>query len=85
MLTATFDGARTRVLALAMLSGLIATHVAAEDCHPSYEGQCVPIASDVDCEGGSGDGPAYVQGPFWVVGQDVYRLDKNRDGIACEE
>jgi hypothetical protein len=28
-------------------------------CHPNYGG-CVPIASDVDCAGGSGDGPAYV-------------------------
>jgi hypothetical protein len=30
-------------------------------CHPNYGG-CVPIASDVDCAGGSGDGPAYVDG-----------------------
>jgi hypothetical protein len=26
-------------------------------CDPNYSG-CVPIAKDVDCEGGSGDGPA---------------------------
>nr|WP_155734906.1 excalibur calcium-binding domain-containing protein [Rhodovulum sulfidophilum] len=53
-------------------------------CHPSYSGACVPIASDVDCAGGSGNGPAYVRGPFRVVGPDVYRLDRDRDGIACE-
>lgn len=32
-------------------------------CDPNYSGACVPIASDVDCEGGSGNGPAYVKGP----------------------
>src|SRR5690349_14207458 len=31
-------------------------------CDPNYSGACVPIASDVDCLGGSGNGPAYVQG-----------------------
>ncbi|WP_158559912.1 hypothetical protein [Prauserella sp. PE36] len=55
------------------------------DCHPSYEGACVPIAQDVDCEGGSGDGPAYVRGPVIVVGDDVYRLDRDGDGMACED
>ena len=32
-------------------------------CDPNYSGACVPIASDVNCAGGSGDGPAYVNGP----------------------
>ncbi|WP_366914659.1 YHYH domain-containing protein [Roseovarius sp.] len=54
------------------------------DCHPSYRGACVPIASDVDCAGGSGNGPAYVRGPVQVVGRDVYGLDRDGDGIACE-
>jgi hypothetical protein len=31
---------------------------AQQGCHASYEGACVPIASDVDCVGGSGNGPA---------------------------
>lgn len=53
-------------------------------CHPSYSG-CVPIASDVDCAGGDGDGPAYVQGPIRVVGPDVYDLDRDGDGIACDK
>jgi hypothetical protein len=52
-------------------------------CDPNYSG-CVPIASDVDCAGGKGDGPAYVQGPVRVIGEDVYRLDNDHDGIACE-
>ncbi|MFS8499415.1 MAG: G5 domain-containing protein [Micromonosporaceae bacterium] len=54
------------------------------ECHPNYTGACVPIASDVDCEGGSGDGPAYVRGPVYVIGKDVYRLDHDGDGVACE-
>jgi hypothetical protein len=53
------------------------------NCDPNYSG-CVPIASDVDCEGGSGDGPAYVKGPINVIGTDIYRLDADHDGIACE-
>jgi hypothetical protein len=52
-------------------------------CDPNYSG-CVPIASDVDCAGGSGNGPAYVKGPIRVVGTDVYGLDNDHDGIACE-
>lgn len=55
------------------------------NCHTSYSGVCVPIASDVDCEGGSGDGPAYVRGPLQVVGPDVYDLDRDGDGIACDK
>ncbi|MCW2814105.1 MAG: hypothetical protein JWN84_1560 [Nocardioides sp.] len=53
-------------------------------CHGSYRGACVPIASDVDCAGGSGNGPAYVDGPVYVVGDDVYGLDSDGDGVACE-
>ena len=53
-------------------------------CDPNYTGACVPIAYDVDCAGGSGDGPAYVQGPVRVVGSDIYELDRDGDGIACD-
>jgi hypothetical protein len=52
-------------------------------CDPNYSG-CVPIASDVDCSGGSGNGPEYVEGPIQVIGTDKYRLDADHDGIACE-
>jgi hypothetical protein len=53
-------------------------------CHPNYGYACVPIASDVDCAGGSGNGPAYVQGPVKVIGDDVYGLDRDGDGWGCE-
>ena len=55
----------------------------ASQCDPNYSG-CVPIASDVDCAGGRGNGPAYVKGPVTVTGKDIYKLDGDRDGIGCE-
>jgi resuscitation-promoting factor RpfB len=55
-----------------------------QQCDPNYSGACVPIASDVDCAGGSGNGPAYVQGPVRVIGTDIYGLDSDGDGIGCE-
>jgi hypothetical protein len=58
--------------------------VPTSDCDGNYSGGCVPIASDVDCAGGSGDGPAYVSGPVYVVGSDVYGLDRDGDGVACD-
>lgn len=54
------------------------------NCDPNYAGACVPIASDVDCAGGSGNGPAYVSGPVTVIGTDIYGLDRDGDGIGCE-
>ena len=54
-----------------------------QQCDPNYSG-CVPIASDVDCAGGSGNGPAYVDGPVDVIGTDIYDLDRDGDGTACE-
>lgn len=53
-------------------------------CDPNYSG-CVPIASDVDCAGGKGNGPAYVRGPVTVIGTDIYGLDNDGDGIGCEK
>lgn len=55
----------------------------APSCHSSYKGACVPITSDVDCAGGSGDGPAYV-GYVQVVGYDEYDLDADGNGVGCE-
>ena len=53
-------------------------------CDPNYTGQCVPVASDVDCGGGSGNGPAYVNGIVTVVGSDIYDLDRDGDGQGCD-
>ncbi len=53
-------------------------------CDSNYSG-CVPIASDVDCAGGSGNGPEYVAGPVDVLGSDIYGLDADDDGVGCED
>lgn len=53
------------------------------ECDPNYSG-CVPLASDVDCAGGGGNGPAFVKGPVTVIGNDIYDLDRDGDGIGCE-
>ena len=59
-------------------------HASGGRCDPNYSGACVPIASDVDCAGGSGNGPKYVNGPVHVVGSDIYDLDRDGDGIGCD-
>lgn len=54
-------------------------------CDPNYADACVPVASDVDCAWGSGNGPAYFDGVARVVGSDIYDLDRDGDGLACEQ
>lgn len=56
--------------------------LASGNCHPSYD-PCVPFASDVDCLGGKGNGPAYT-GRVTVIGYDEYDLDADGDGIGCD-
>jgi len=73
---------RVFCLLLVLTAGIMP--VPAQDgCDPNYT-PCVPIASDVDCAGGGGNGPAYVEGPIRVIGRDIYELDRDGDGIACE-
>ncbi|WP_238162317.1 G5 domain-containing protein [Micromonospora endolithica] len=57
---------------------------ARSNCDPNYS-PCVPIASDVDCAGGSGNGPAYVSGPVKVIGSDIYDLDRDNNGYGCDD
>jgi hypothetical protein len=45
---------------------------------------CISPGSDVDCAGGSGNGPRYIDGPVYVTGADPYGLDSNGDGVGCE-
>jgi endonuclease YncB( thermonuclease family) len=52
------------------------------DCQ-SYS-PCLPPGPDVDCRGGSGNGPRYVDGPVSVKGSDPYGLDDDGDGVGCE-
>lgn len=77
-------GAITILLLVTAPSPTVAQQPAGPGCHESYWGWCVPIdVSDVDCIGGSGDGPVYV-GRVLVVGVDEYRLDTDGDGIGCD-
>lgn len=58
---------------------------AGSDCDPNYSG-CVPnvYPSDVDCATGSGNGPYFAAGPVKVIGIDRYGLDRDGDGLACD-
>jgi len=57
-----------------------------ETCHPSYDKCLDPEAKDYDCKGGSvQDGPLFIEGPVIVDGPDVFELDGDGNGIACEE
>ena len=53
-----------------------------DDCQ-GYD-PCLPPGDDVDCAGGSGNGPRYVDGPVYVNGSDPYGLDGDGDGIGCD-
>jgi hypothetical protein len=88
-ITLTADHETTRKLVKSVVTRKPVTKVIAvgtmsiRRCDPNYGGACVPIASDVDCAGGKGNGPAYVRGPVRVTGRDVYDLDRDGDGIGC--
>ncbi len=87
--TTTVAPTTTTTLAPTTTTTVAATTTAppAPNCHPAYSSPCVPAGvSDVDCAGGSGNGPYYVNGPVYLVGTaDPYGLDGNdNDGIGCE-
>lgn len=73
----------SRILIIASLLSATAVPAQSQSCDPNYT-PCVPVARDVDCAGGSGNGPAYVRGPVRVIGVDIYGLDRDGDGIGCE-
>ena len=54
----------------------------AEDCQ-GYD-PCLEPGPDVDCGGGSGNGPRYTDGPVSVTGLDPYGLDADGDGVGCD-
>jgi hypothetical protein len=54
-------------------------------CDRSYPDLCLnPNAEDYDCQGGSGNGPRYVDGPIRVRPPDQFDLDSDGDGLGCE-
>lgn len=44
-------------------------------CQPGYE-PCLPIVADLDC--------GEINARVTVTGDDPYRLDRDKDGVACE-
>jgi hypothetical protein len=58
-----------------------------DNCHPAYYGACLrKDAVDYDCQGGGGDGPDFIRGPVYLSGgSDPFELDKDGDGIGCNE
>ena len=53
-----------------------------DGCNANYDG-CVPATVDVDCADG-GNGPVYLRRPVKVVGIDIYHLDLDGNGRACD-
>lgn len=55
------------------------------NCNPSYPSVCLQDGiGDYDCEGGSGNGPNYVQGPITVRQPDPFDLDRDGNGVGCQ-
>jgi hypothetical protein len=78
-----------RAISTAALLLVGTASVASQECNPDYAGSCVPDVwpADVDCAGGSGDGPSCADGTqsVEVVDTDRYCLDTNdRDTVVCE-
>jgi hypothetical protein len=58
----------------------------ARNCDPAYPDACLHDGiGDYDCAGGSGNGPNYVEGPITVLPPDPFDLDRDGDGVGCEE
>ena len=58
------------------------TFAPAKNCQ-GYD-PCIEPGPDVDCRGGSGNGPRY-SGRVRVTGSDPYDLDRDNDGWGCED
>jgi hypothetical protein len=57
-----------------------------KNCDPAYPDQCLQDGiGDWDCAGGSGNGPNYVEGSLTVRPPDPFDLDRDHDGVGCEE
>lgn len=87
-------GRLAAVLASLALLGAPVTIVSAQSfaraddvsCYANYLWACIPlVGGDVDCFGGTGDGPRYV-GPVYVVDitDDIFELDRDHDHLGCE-
>jgi hypothetical protein len=73
------------VVTLILAKAAPAPPPATTNCTEGYS-PCLPPASDYDCYGGSGNGPAYTDPGvvYDVTGSDPYDLDSDSDGYGCE-
>ncbi len=64
------------------------TVLATAQCHTAYTVACIdPLATDVDCAGGEGDGPAFTTAtnfPLLNVANDPFGLDRDHNGLGCD-
>ena len=74
--------AKPRSTVSIVISNVVRPVAPPQNCTAGYD-PCLAPASDYDCAGGSGDGPAYT-GYVVVTGADPYDLDADGDGVACE-
>jgi hypothetical protein len=65
-------------------SQLITDTSSGPQCNANYSGLCLPIDDDVDCLPGDGDGPWFIDKTVVVMGEDVFALDDDDDGLGCE-
>src|SRR6266542_792427 len=73
------DTATTEIYTLSL-------HDALPICDPAYPDDCLQDGiGDWDCADGSGNGPNYVEGPLTVRPPDPFDLDRNHNGVGCEE
>lgn len=53
-------------------------------CNANYRGRCLPLDEDVDCLPSDGDGPWFIDATVVVMGEDVFELDDDGDGLGCD-
>lgn len=75
--TTTGDPAPTEVPEAPPTSPAPGASPATSPCDPNYAGQCVPVATSVNCSDVPGTNVV-------VVGTDIHGLDGDGDGIGCE-
>ncbi len=53
-------------------------------CNPNYSGCLLDDIGNYSCEGSGGSGPNFT-GKLQVLGSDVFFLDKDQNGWACDK
>lgn len=78
------DASWGTVVALVIVGWIVVSLVLSAVQHHPPTLNPVRIVRDIDCSGGSGNGPGYVNGPVYVGSSDPNGLDRDGDGWGCE-